>query len=57
LKPEIRTRSERENVQRGGIGVGAIRACEEFLKLNPDNDRETMVKQEIQTMKFALSKQ
>jgi cytochrome c-type biogenesis protein CcmH/NrfG len=35
---------------------GAIQAWEEFLKLNPDNDRATMVKQEIQTMKLALSK-
>jgi len=56
LKPEIRTRSERENVQRGGIGVGAIQAWEEFLKLNPDNDRAAMVKQEIRSMKLALSK-
>ena len=35
---------------------GAIQAWEEFLKLKPDNDRATMVKQEIQTMKLALSK-
>jgi len=56
LKPEIRLRSEKENVQRGEIGVGAIRAWEEFLKLNPDNDRATMVRQEIQAMKVAVSK-
>ncbi len=35
---------------------GAIQAWEEFLKLTPDNDRATMVKQEIQTMKLALPK-
>jgi len=35
---------------------GAIQAWEEFLKLNPDNDRATMVQQEIQSMKLALSK-
>ncbi len=35
---------------------GAIQAWEEFLKLNPDHDRATMVKQEIQTMKLALCK-
>jgi len=55
LKAEIRTRSEKENVQRGGIGVGAIRAWEEFLKLNSNNYRAATVKQEIQAMKVAVS--
>jgi tetratricopeptide (TPR) repeat protein len=35
---------------------GAIKAWEEFLKLNPDNDRATMVKQEIQDMEVTLNK-
>ena len=35
---------------------GAIRAWEEFLKLNPDDDRATMVKQEIEAMKATFSK-
>jgi tetratricopeptide (TPR) repeat protein len=34
----------------------AIKAWEEFLKLNPDNDRATMVKQEIQDMEVTLNK-
>ena len=56
LKPEICPGGEEKNIERGASKGRAIRAWGELLKLNPDNDRATMVKQEIQTMKLALSK-